>query len=567
MVTWNLSSLVKEEEFDEKIAQVRELANKVAKRELFADIPAKEFKLMIDELEKIDRIMGRLGSYANNLFSVDTNDQKAQSLVAKVRSLGAEIEQQLLFVSQEFKRLDEENAQRLIAACPEYKYHLECIRKGRKHMLSDEAEQIISIKDINGAGALSTIRSMITSNFEFSIDEKEVTQTEVSMLVKSPDAQVRRKAYDELLRPYVKQKAVLGSIYQHIIDDWRREAQLRKYDSSISVRNAQNDVPDKAVRVLLDVCKKNSTIFQEYFKKKAKFLGTEKLSRYDIYAPLAKEEVVISYDEAITKILETFKEFHPRFYEGAKRIIDEKHIDSELRKGKRGGAYCSTASPDVTPHVFLNFTNDGNSMRTLAHELGHGIHAILAEKENSFHQHAALPVCETASIFSEVLLNNKLREENPELVKEITIAQIDDFYATIMRQAWFVIFEEAAHEAVKDNLSIDEFSQIYKKQLHEQYGDMEIPEQFFYEWIYIPHIFESPFYCYAYSFGCLLSLALYAQYKKNPEFKEKIITMLERGGSRSPEELVKEAGFDICDETFWQAGMDVVKEMVDAIEN
>ena len=568
MVTWNLSSLVREEEFDEKILEARKLAQGVADKGLTQDVSVEEFKETLDSLERLDRLLGRLGAYASNRFSQDTNDQKAQALLTKVQALGADISQQLLFFSQEFKRFDEATANELIAACPDYEYHLQEIRKGRKHMLSDEAEKIITIKDVNGAGALSKIRSMLTSNFTYTIDGKELTQTEVSQRVKHPDPKVRRQAYDELLRPYLEHKNVLGSVYQHIIDDWRREAELRTYPSSMSVRNSANDIPDEAVNSLLRVCRKNSTIFQKYFKKKQQLLELEELSRYDIYAPLSlSEEENIPYEDAVTKVLAVFKDFDERFYNAAKRIVDEEHIDSELKKGKRGGAYCCTASPDVTPHVFLNYTGDANSVRTLAHELGHGVHALLAEHHNAFHQHAALPVCETASVFSEVLLNNRLRKENPSLTKEITISQIDDFYATIMRQAWFVIFEEAAHKAVAEHKSIEEFSEIYQGQLREQYGDeMSIPEQFFYEWLYIPHIFDAPFYCYAYSFGCLLSLALYAQYEKDKAYAEKVITMLSRGGSKSPYDLVKEAGFDVTSEEFWQAGFDVIEEMIDSIE-
>ncbi|MBR9702411.1 M3 family oligoendopeptidase, partial [Candidatus Woesearchaeota archaeon] len=193
----------------------------------------------------------------------------------------------------------------------------------------------------------------------------------------------------------------------------------------------------------------------------------------------------------------------------------------------------------------------------------HGVHAVLANKQNIFHYDAPLPVCETASIFSELLVNERMKKEKPKLAKQILLTQIDDFYASIMRQAWFVIFEETAHDMVAEHPSVDMMAATYKKQLQEQFGNaLEVPDVFAYEFLYIPHIFHTPFYCYAYSFGNLLSLALFAQYKKNPAFAGKIVAFLAKGGSESPAKMVKTLGFDLADENFWQGGFDVIKKMI-----
>jgi oligoendopeptidase F len=429
-------------------------------------------------------------------------------------------------------------------------------------MLSDAEERLSTIKDLNGSSALEKIYDLITSNFEYEFQGKKLNQQELVEFVRNPDRAVRKAAYEKLFEPYEKNKDVLGAIYTHIIDDWRRESELRKHPRSISVRNHANDIPDTAVDALLSVCKKNASVFQEYFQKKAGILGIKDFARYDLYAPLDDTKETLTFDEAVKKILSVFTKFHPDFATAAQKIVDEQHIHAKIQQGKRGGAYCYGPSPEDTPYVLLSYTGTPESVSTLAHELGHGVHGILANKHNAFNHHAQLPVCETASIFSELILAEQLKEEKPELARSMTMNQIDGFYASIMRQAWFVIFEEKAHTMVADSPTIDEMSEEYMEELKEQFSKMEIPQHFQYEWIYIPHIFHSPFYCYAYSFGNLLSLALYAQYKKNPAFVDDIMKLLAAGGSASPAEMVKTAGFDIADEAFWQGGFDVIEEMI-----
>lgn len=562
--TWNLQDILKHDDIPQIIAEMRErIAKLESEKEGFTpDMSVAAFKNVMDQLEQLSRAMGKLGCYAYNWTSEDTNNQEAQALYNKIAALGVEENTRLLFINQEWKRFDETNAKRLMDACPEYKYHLKTVYDGKQHMLSDAEEQLATIKDLNGTNALEKIYDLITSNFEYEFQGKKLNQQELVEFVRSPNRATRKEAYETLFKPYKKNKDVLGAIYTHIIDDWRREAELRKYSDSISVRNHSNDIPNAAIKTLLAVCKKNAPIFQEFFKKKAKILCIKDFARYDLYAPLDDTKETLSFDEAVEKILAVFSSFNTEFSAAAKKIVDAQHIHAEIKKGKRGGAYCYGPSPEDIPYVLLSYTGTPESASTLAHELGHGVHGILANKHNSFNHHAQLPICEIASIFSELLLAEKLKEEKPNLARSMTMSQIDGFYASIMRQAWFVMFEEKAHSMVADSPTIDQMADEYMSELKQQFGDIEIPEQFKYEWIYIPHIFHSPFYCYAYSFGNLLSLALYAQYKKDPSFAENIMTLLATGGSTSPAEMVKIAGFDITDATFWQGGFDVIEEMI-----
>jgi oligoendopeptidase F len=295
-----------------------------------------------------------------------------------------------------------------------------------------------------------------------------------------------------------------------------------------------------------------------------------KLRRYDIYAPLANSDRSIDYADAVNLVLETFRSFSPVVADHATRVFDENHIDAEVRKGKRGGAFCSTISPSLTPWVLMNYTGKVRDVATLAHELGHAIHSMLAEHHPIMTQHSVLPLAETASVFAEILLTERLlaEETDPAVRRELLASAVDDMYATVLRQSFFVLFERDAHAAIHNHASAEELYELYLANLREQFGDaVELSDEFKYEWVSIPHIYYTPFYCYAYSFGQLLVLALYRRYQQEGEaFKPGYLKLLAYGGSARPEQILQEAGVDIKDPAFWQGGFDVITEMIDQLE-
>jgi oligoendopeptidase F len=254
----------------------------------------------------------------------------------------------------------------------------------------------------------------------------------------------------------------------------------------------------------------------------------------------------------------------------AERVFSEKHVDSAIRRGKRGGAFCHTVSPSITPYVLLNFDGRTRDVSTLAHEFGHAIHSMLASKLPITVSDAPLPLAETASVFSEMLLNERLMEKMTRKERQLLLAeQIDDMYATIMRQAYFTLFEIEAHAAIGEkNATIDHVTEIYSKNLKEQFGDsVAVSQEFSWEWVYIPHFYHTPFYCYAYSFGNLLVLSLYQMYRRQGKpFVPRYLDILAAGGSRKPEELLKEASLDITKEEFWQQGFDLVGEKIQQLK-
>lgn len=542
---------------------------------LKADMPAEQFVDVVKASETMNRIGSKMFAFAGLSFAADTQDQKALTLQARVQQFAAEIENRTLFFSLWWKDLDDENAKRLMEASGDYRYYLEAMRLYKPHTLSEAEEKVINIKNVTGVNSIGNLYDSITNRYTFKMKvdgkEKELTAAELFSYRYSTDPAVRAASYQSQFKVYAADGPILGQIYQTILRDWHNEnVNLRKFKNSIAPRNLNNDVPDEAVEALLSVARKNVGIFQRYFKMKAKHLGMKKMRRYDIYAPIAASKKTYDWDTAVNMVLDAFNNFSPKVAELAKRVFDQNRVDSEIRRGKRGGAFCWGFLPEETPYVLMNYQGTGREVATLAHELGHAIHAMLAEHHSVFTFHSSLPLAETASTFAEMVLIDKLlSEEKDETVRrDILFKQMDDAYATIMRQSFFALFEKTAHEMVQKNASVDELSAAYLDNLKEQFGDaLELSDEFKWEWVGIPHIYQVPFYVYAYAFGQLLVLALYQQFKAEGEsFKPKYLKILSAGGSEAPERVLSEAGINIRDPKFWQGGFDVLEKLVSELE-
>jgi oligoendopeptidase F len=255
----------------------------------------------------------------------------------------------------------------------------------------------------------------------------------------------------------------------------------------------------------------------------------------------------------------------------AQKIFEDDRVDSEVRKGKRDGAFCWSLQPGMSPWVLLNYQGRANDVATMAHELGHGIHSLLAADHSIFTFHSSLPLAENASTFGEMLLIDRLlaQEDDPAVRRDILFKQVDDAYATIMRQAYFAMFEREAHKMIQEGAIIDDLSEMYLKNLQNQFGKaVEISDEFQWEWVSIPHIYRTPFYVYAYAFGQLLVLSLYDRYQQEGDsFKPGYIKILEAGGSRAPADILSESGINISSKKFWQGGFDVIERMIKELED
>jgi oligoendopeptidase F len=546
------------------------------REQLTPDIDEALFLEILENYERFYRLALRLHGFAELSFASDTQDQKAQGLVAKVNQFQAEASNKTLFFNLWWRALDDENAERLLKNTGDYRYWLVAMRNFKDFTLSEPEEKVINIKDVTGVTALNMLYDSITNRYVFKLEidgeVKEMTRGEIMALVRQSDPDLRARAYEEVFRVYEADAPILGQIYQAVTRDWRNEnINLRGFKTPISVRNLINDIPDGVIETLLDVTRQNATHFQRFFRLKAKRLGVEKLRRYDIYAPVEKADKEYPFSEAADIVLESFNDFHPKFAQMAQQIFDANHVDGEIRKGKMSGAFCATITPDLTPWVLLNYQGKADDVATMAHELGHGIHALMAQEHSAFTQHACLPLAETASTFGEMMLVDKLlaQESDPAVRRDLLYRQMDDAFATILRQNYFSMFEQTAHDMIAEGAQVDEIADAYLANLKEEFGDsVDISDEFRWEWVMVPHFYGVPFYVYAYAFGQLLVLSLYKQFQEEGDaFKPRYMQILSAGGSIAPVELLSNAGIDVTTAEFWQGGYDVVEEMVTKLEN
>lgn len=587
---WDLSELVDEKKniiknylkilhFDvKKFENNRNLLND--------NISSQKFSEMLLQLEKISEKLNMVIGFAHLQYSSNTSSNEYSALVTEMELLGTEISNNLIFFDIWFKNvLKEKDANRIIQTVdPVYKHFLTHKRILSKYTLSEKEEKIVNILEVSGPTALVKIYDRMTNSFEFVLEikrnnkitrKKFINKEKLMSLVRSNKSEERKAAYKSLFNVYKNNSGVLGEIYLNLIVQWHDEnIKIRGFDSPISVRNVYNDISDSVVSTLLDTCKKNSFIFHKYFNLKAKMLKLKKLERYHLYAPFVKKGIIqkrYTYEQAVNIVLNVFESFDPKFREYAEIVFNKNHIDAEIRKGKMSGAFCSTITPRLTPYILLNYDGMYRDISTMAHEFGHAIHSICSSNLPIAVSHAPLPLAETASVFAEMLLNEKLAEEMTEQERSILLAeQIDDMYATIMRQSYFTLFEIDAHsKVIENNANIDNVSNLYKKNLQDQFGNSVIvSDDFMWEWTYIPHFYHTPFYCYAYAFGNLLVLSLFNMYKKEGKsFIPKYLNLLSAGGSKKPETLLSEIGFDISNKRFWQQGFDLLSEKIGDLEN
>ena len=580
---WDLTKLVKDPKSPAFQKQIKELEKKAEifekiKSKLNPKISSNKFKNILQQVEEISENMSRIGGYASLSYSSNTQSDEATSLMSRMSKLGSEISNKILFFDLWWKiQVDDKNAKRLMKDAGELTEYLAHKRLFAKYALSEPEEKIINTLDVTGISALVKLYDKITNSYEYKMKigskNKVLTREELTNYVRSANPKIRETAYKTILGKYTENKGVIGEIYQNIVLNWRDEGiEIRGYKSPISMRNIGNDVDDKTIESLLAVCKKNSPVFQKFFVQKAKMLKMKKLRRYDIYAPATAniKEKNYTYDKSVKLVFESLGKFSSTLEDYARKVFNENHVDSEIRQGKRDGAFCSTLSPKTTPFVLVNFTGKSRDVFTLAHELGHAVHSQAAQDRSILVQDAPLPLAETASTFSELLLYDNLSDKISDDEKKIMLSEkIDDLYATILRQSFFTIFEVDAHKQIGDGTTIDEISKLYLQNLKKQFGNSVIlSDDFAIEWSCIPHFYHTPFYCYAYSFGNLLALSLFQRYKKEgKDFVPAYLNILAAGGSKKPEKLLLEYGFDIRSPKFWQEGFDYVKEQVKALSS
>jgi oligoendopeptidase F len=540
-----------------------------------SDLTADEFLDMITQYEDLIRLLSRVINYGFLLLSEDMRSRQAQECWGRVQQIAAQAERRTLFFNLWWNALDEKQAEAFLEAASDYRYWLEAMRLQKPFALTETEEEIINVKDAAGAKGFLKLYEAITGRYVFKLkikDEiREFTRHELNDYVRDPDPDVRAAAYQEYLRIFEKDAPTLGQIYQSRVRDWYSEnILLRGYASPISVRNVVNDLPDKVVEVLLESCRNNASLFHRYFKLKARTLGMERLRRYDIYAPVIRVEKRHDFPTAVHLIFDSFRQFDPHFADLTYQVLEEHHLDSEVREGKRPGAYCAAIEPDLTPWVSTSFEGDAEDITTLARELGRAVHYMMAVQHTAFTQKPSRMLSEAASTFCEMLTIDHLIDidYDQERRRALLYERMDHCYAAILRQAYFVMFEQAAHDRIQARASVDELNDIYLANLKDQFSDsIDLSDDFRYEWLGISTFYHLPFYAYAYAFGRLLVLSLYHGYQMEGEpFKSSYLAILAAGGSDSPARILNQVGIDVTSEEVWQVGFDALASDLEEIE-
>jgi oligoendopeptidase F len=525
------------------------------------------------ELEIVYEALGRVGSYAGLLYASDTSRPEYQDVEQKIEQRSTEIRNLILFFEIQWLKADEAIANRLIAdpTLKTYSHYLQSLRRYRLHTLSEPEEKIINEKDTTGRNAFGRLFSEITSALSFTLERdgkrEELNLSQVLSLLHEPDRALRQRALDTLYQGLSHHSQVLTFVYDTLIQDHLTMDRLRQYADPMAQRHLFNEIDGEVVKTMMAVTESNYGLAQNYFDLKARLLQLPKLALHDQYAPVGKDVRPFPYDQARQVILEAFEAFDPAFRRIASEFFAKNWIDAEIRKGKRGGAFCASPSPQLHPYILCNYDDNLRDVMTVAHELGHGLHGSLSRKQNYFNYDTPLTTAETASVFGEMLVFDHLLagQTDPQVQIALLAGKLEDIFATVFRQNVLTRFEEMAFAARKEKrLTPETLGRLWLEANGKYYGAaVEIPDGYRCGWSYIPHFIHSRFYCYSYVFGQLLVLALYRMYKdEGKSFVPKYLALLEAGGSDSPQGLLKPLGVDIHDPAFWQKGFEEIKGLV-----
>ena len=557
-MNWDLSALYANEaslnkDLQEASQRAKSFEN-ICKGKL-KTLNSQEFLEAIREYESINEMLGRIMTYAFLVFATDSDKG---GFYAKYQQEYTHIAENLLFFELEFNTLSKARQEELIASAPTYRYYLESLMLEKPHQLSQKEERILLKKEMTSSSAFSRLFDEHFSRMKFRYDGKWLSEEEILSKLQDASRDVRKNAARAFTKGLKPHQPLLAYIFNMIKTDLASECELRGYQSAEQPRHIDNKITQKSVDALIKITEKSFHLVQNYYLQKAKLLGLDDLFEYDRYAPLQDSKAMYDFVTSKTIVLEAFKRFNPKFYEIAKLAFDEKWIDVLPKNKKRGGAFSHPATPSTHPYVLLNHTDTRRDLFTLAHELGHAIHQYLSRGVGYLGSDTPLTTSETASVFAEMLVFDAIKENlSLEEKRSLYASKIEDIFSTLYRQINFTTFERLVH-GHKGEVDVKTFNAYWMQESQKMFGkSITLSPDYSLWWSYIPHFIHSPFYCYAYSYGQLLVLALYGLYKRSDktEFIKNYIRFLSAGGSQSPKELISAFGFDIDDEKFWELGI------------
>jgi oligoendopeptidase F len=574
-VAWDLQPLLAGVQTPlELVVQAEALAEELRRhRGALGSMEPNELAQFFASLARLHDTLGRAQALTSLEFSVDTADPARgaamQSVNERVSALGAT----LVFVEIEWAAVPDERAAQLLAhdSLASYRHHLERLRRTRPHLLGEAEESVLAETHVAAAAAWVRLFEEQTSAIEVHLEDTPAPVSLMSALsrLSHPDPDHRRlaaRAVTDSLAPGLRTRAF---IYNTLLLDKAIDDRLRHYPTWLSSRNLANEASDASVDALVAAVVARYDLPQRWYRAKAQALGLEQLGDMDRMASVATSERQVGWAEGTRIVRDAYGSFSPELADIVGRFIDEGWIDAPVRPGKRGGAFCSYTVPSHHPYLFLNWTSTTRDVATLAHELGHGVHGYLARHQGVFHQSTPLTLAETASVFGETVTTHRLLEslDDPAERFALLAATCEDSIATVFRQVAMNRFEHRCHTERREvgEISVERFGELWADTQTEMLGDaVEVTDDYRSWWSYIPHFIAVPGYVYAYAYGQLLALSVYARYQSEGDaFVPAYLELLKAGGSKSPEDLASIVGCDLTDPGFWDGGLAIVETQID----
>jgi oligoendopeptidase F len=522
------------------------------------------------EYEALEELRQRPSFYASLLFAADTQNQHVQRLLQRTREAATDTANLVVFFTLELIALEDEQMAVLLAApeMAEYRHYLETVRRFKPHTLSEKEEQLLNHKQLTSTSAFEQLYEELSGSLRFRLtiegEERELTDGEVIALLHHPDRELRERALTTFLETHAGHSLVLTAIFNNILLDHKIDCELRHYDDVVMPTHLANEIAPETVAAMMYAVEQHYPLAQDYFDLKARLLGLDRLKNTDLYAPLEAEAEEIAFSQAQALILAAFGRFNEQFAALAAEFFHRRWIDAEVRAGKRGGAFCAALSPRYHPYILCSYNGTSRDISTVAHELGHGIHYSLSRRQRLLNYDAPLVLAETASVFAEIVLTRHLLAETPSVAarRALLCSLLEEMYGTVFRQTALTRFEMAAHRQRRTSqLSSEEICALWLQEQEKLFGtSVAMIPAYKWGWTYISHFIHSRFYCYSYSFGELLTLALFQRYLDEGEaFVPGYMRLLESGGSQRPERALAQVGIDINQPEFWSRGFRVIE--------
>jgi len=526
--------------------------------------------------EALEELVGRVVSYAGLVYAGDTSDPKRSKLYGDVQEKMTDASAHLLFFALELNLVDDDLILKALDADPAFGHYRPWVldlRKDKPYQLEDRVEQLFHEKSITGRGAWNRLFDETMTDLRFNIGGEELALEPALNMLQDPDGEVRKAASDALAATFRKNQRVFTLITNTLSKDKEISDRWRGFEDIADSRHLANRVEREVVDALAAAVRAAyPRLSHRYYKMKAKWLGMEVMNHWDRNAPLPETpQATIGWDDAKDTVLTAYQRFSPEMAEIARDFFDRRWIDAPVRPGKAPGAFAHPTVPSAHPYVLLNYMGKPRDVMTLAHELGHGVHQVLAAGQGALMASTPLTLAETASVFGEMLTFRSLldRTTDKRERKAMLAQKVEDMINTVVRQIAFYEFERKVHSERKNGeLTSDQLGQFWLEVQAESLGPaIKLREGYEVFWSYIPHFIHSPFYVYAYAFGDCLVNSLYAVYQNAERgFQDKYFEMLRAGGTKHHSELLKPFGLDATDPAFWQKGLAVISSLIDELE-